>query len=80
MSKSYLLTFFKEKQLPIAMWQLDDKHGETHFIDNQVVIEAVLNTNKNEQKGIADMIRKIDFNNGDVNNYLKHLAGALINA
>ena len=32
-----------------------------------------------DQKRIGDVIRKIDFHDGDVNDYLKHLAGALIN-
>lgn len=75
----YLKTFFEEKDLPFQEWELVSEAGETHIISNEVVIEAVLNAPEHEQAGIADVIRKIDFQNGDVNHFLKHLAGALIN-
>ena len=44
-----------------------------------MVIEQILCAPKHEQKAIGDMIRKLDFHNADINDYLKHLAGALIN-
>ena len=75
----YLKTFFEEKKLPDVTWELVDNQGMTHIISNEVVIEAIDNAPKHEQEGIANMIRRIDFANGDVNDYLKHLAGALIN-
>ncbi len=75
----YLKTFFAEKDLPEVDWELKDDEGVTHHISSAVVLEAIEKAPQNEQNYIADMIRKIDFNNGDVNDYLKHLAGALIN-
>ncbi len=75
----YLRTFFEEKQLPFASWDLVDDEGVTHFINSDVVLEHIDMAHGDEQKRIGDVIRKIDFNNGDVNDYLKHLAGALIN-
>ncbi len=77
---NYLTTFFKEKDLAFATWELIDDDGMTHIITNEVVIEVIGNASQHEQKGIESVIRKIDFHNGDVNDYLKHLAGALINA
>ena len=71
--------FFQEKQLPIVHWSLRDKEGTPHEISNQVVLEFIAVAPPREQKGIEDMIRKLDFANRDVNGYLKHLAGALIN-
>jgi len=50
-----------------------------HHITNEVVIEQILNAPANEQRGIANMLRKLDFANADINDYLKHLAGALVN-
>ena len=78
-SVKYLQTFFEEKQLPPASWALTDQSGMEHFVDSEVVIEAIMNASPEEQDGIANMIRKIDFANGDVNDYLKHLAQGMIN-
>lgn len=75
----YLKTFFEEKQLPEMNWELTATDGTAHFISSAVVIEAISGAPKNEQEAIANVIRRIDFYNGDVNDYLKHLAGALIN-
>ena len=75
----YLETFFKEKQLPDVSWELVSDSGKTHLIGNAVVIEHIRITSVEEQNQIAGVIRKIDFANGDVNDFLKHLAGALIN-
>ncbi len=75
----YLETFFKEKELPHVSWELVDDAGVTHSIDSDVVLEHIEQTSVREQNGIADVIRRIDFKNGDVNDFLKHLAGAIIN-
>lgn len=76
----YLKTFFDEKNLPLQNWELEDNTGMTHWISNEVVIEHIHAAPRSEQTQIANMIRRIDFANGDVNHFLKHLAGALINA
>ena len=75
----YLETFFEEKELPEVDWELVDNAGVTHWLSNDVVIEHIGIASVEEQNKIADVIRRIDFANGDVNNFLKHLAGALIN-
>lgn len=75
----YLQTFFAEKDLPEVHWELTDKTGCVHWISNEVVIEAILGAPKHEQKAIGDVVRRLDFVNADINDYLQHLAGALIN-
>lgn len=75
----YLKTFFDEKNLPLQDWELVDQDGVTHWISNEVVIEHIHAAPRHEQTAIANTIRKIDFMNGDVNHFLRHLAGALIN-
>ena len=75
----YLKTFFEEKNLPLANWELEDNEGTVHWISNEVVIEHIFAAPRGEQEQIAAVIRKIDFANGDVNHFLRHLAGALIN-
>ncbi len=75
----YLKTFFEEKQLPDVSWELTADDGTAHFIGSDVVLEHIALASADEQNKIAKVIRVIDFDNGDVNLYLKHLAGALIN-
>lgn len=75
----YLKLFFEEKDLPEVLWELTSKDGEIHSISNTVVIEHLAITSKEEQRAVANVIRKIDHANGDVNDYLKHLATAIIN-
>jgi len=76
---TYLQTFFNEKNLPFAQWELEAADGTPHIISNEVVIEHIHSAPKSEQERIANVIRKIDFANGNVNHFLRHLAGALIN-
>jgi hypothetical protein len=38
-----LETFFEEKEIPYTNWEIEHD-GETHFIDSDVVIEAILAT------------------------------------
>lgn len=80
MSKRYLETFFDEKDLPEVSWELYDKNGVWHLIDSSVVKEAILQAPEAEQKAIANTIRRIDFANGNVNDFLKHLAQALVDS
>jgi len=74
---SYLYTFFEEKDLPEKNFKVVDNRGVTHFIPNTVVIEHIAQTSSSERRKIEDVIRKIDFKNGDVNHFLEHLAGAI---
>jgi hypothetical protein len=75
----WFATFLNEKDLPFASWTLQDGEGRDHMIDSDVVIEAVKNAPEREQKMIKIMIVKIDFANGDTNDYFRHLGQALVN-
>lgn len=74
---NYFETFFSEKNLPYAMFEieLDD---EVHMIDNETVIEMIKTAPAREQAQIKQMIVKIDFVNGDVNDFLRHLAECFV--
>jgi hypothetical protein len=76
-TNSYLYKFFEEKEIPDKMFEVTDKNGVTHYIPNTVVIEFIAKTQGSERKQIEDTLRKIDFKNGDVNHFLKHLATAI---
>jgi len=71
-------TFLEEKALPIKSWEIEDASGMVHFIDSEVVIEAIKGASANEQAQIKDTIVKIDFANGDVNHFFNHLAKGLV--
>ena len=72
-------TFTAEKEIPYASWELVSNDGTTHMIDNDVVIETIKTAPAHEQAGIKNILVKIDFANGDVNHFFKHLAQALVN-
>lgn len=42
------------------------------------VIDAIKNTSKIEQQKIQNILVKIDFQNGDIKHFLRHLAKALV--
>jgi len=74
---TWFTTFLSEKDLPYQSWDIEV--GDTfHLIDSDVVTQAILNAPAHEQKGIKNMLIRIDFQNGDVLRYFKHLAHGLI--
>jgi hypothetical protein len=79
MPTPYLRAFFAEKEIPEVNWTLTADDGTEHQISNLVVVEHIACVSKGEADQIANVLRKIDFANGDVNHFFKHLAGALIN-
>ncbi len=79
MNKTYLSNFFQEKQINYTMFEITDLNGLTHFIDTDFVIEAIHNAPLNEQQVISQTLRRLDFYNQSINEYLKHLATILVN-
>jgi len=71
-------TFLEEKKLPYESWDLISENGTLNIIDTDVVIDRIKIAPVHEQKQIKDMIIKIDFSNGDIKDFFKHLAGALV--
>jgi hypothetical protein len=70
---SYFDRFFAEKEIPFQTFEVEFE-GMVHFIDNETVIDLVKETKGGERKSIESTLRKIDFANGDVNHFLRHLA------
>lgn len=71
-------TFLEEKNLPYVAWEIVDRAGMTHFIDSGAVIETIKNASIKEQRKIKEIIVKIDFHNGDVNHFFRHLAHGIV--
>jgi hypothetical protein len=79
MPTKYLRNFFAEKDIAEIQWSLTSKDGTAHFIGNVVVVEHIALCSTEEATQIGNVLRKIDFANGNVNHFFQHLAGALIN-
>ena len=76
---SYLNRFFAEKEIPTVDFTVESRTGETHWMDTEVVIEHIALTRGDERTKVEDIIRKIDFRNGDLNHFFAHLAEAIAN-
>lgn len=68
-----LNTFFKEKDLENVTFTVDNG-DDFHILDTESMIKIVKSTKGTEREKIKNILRKIDFNNGDVNHFLNHLA------
>lgn len=73
----WLDTFIEEKGIDLEETFTIEGENNTHIFEIGNVIENIKATSPKEQAQIKDMIVKIDFNNGDVVDYFKHLARAL---
>ena len=76
-TNEYITTFFEEKAIPETTFEVVSENGTPNFISNMAVIEQIKLAPSHEKDEIVHIIRQIDFKNGDVNHFLKHLAGAM---
>ena len=73
-SVAYLRTFFDEKQLDERVYEVTAKGGTTNLLMTSDVIYQLLNASDGIQVKAAEIIRTIDFANGDVHHFLRHCA------
>ena len=73
----WLDTFVEEKGIDLGQILEIKTENNTHYFEVGNVIENIKATTPEEQEEIKNMIVKIDFYNGDVVDYFKHLAQAL---
>jgi delta-aminolevulinic acid dehydratase/porphobilinogen synthase len=78
MPTKYLRDFFAEKDIEAKTFEKNGRDGTFHSIPNEVVVEHMTKVSASEAKALADILRRIDFHNGDVNHFLEHLSGALV--
>lgn len=76
--RRWLETFLDEKGFGYVDWEIEDSTGETHMIDSDVVIEAILNAPEHEQAKVKQTLVKIDFVNASIEDYFQHLAKCLV--
>lgn len=74
---TYLFKFFNEKKIKTDSFTFNDSEGTFNYMPLSVVLEAISLSTSAERKSIEDMLRRIDFVNGDVADFLLHLAKGL---
>lgn len=75
---NWLDNFIKEKEIDLDETFTIESNRQAHIFEIGNIIENIKATSSKEQNEIKDMIVKIDFHNGDVVDYFKHLAKALV--
>tara|TARA_B110000285_G_scaffold39814_1_gene43420 strand:+ start:302 stop:541 length:240 start_codon:yes stop_codon:yes gene_type:complete len=76
--KTYLNNLISEKA-NISMTTPIEVEGAsgTNFMNVGVIVEHILIAPKTEQQAIKNVLVRIDFDNGDVLDFFKHLAKAI---
>lgn len=73
----WLDTFLSEKGIQLDQpFTVEGKSGP-NYMEVSHVVAAMKTTSANEQAGIKNMLVRIDFANGDVMHFIKHLAKAI---
>ena len=74
---NYLKTLIEEKNIDLE--EIIEVNGESglNLMPLGVLLDAICSTGKEEQKAIKNTLVKIDFHNGDIMHYFKHLAQAI---
>lgn len=65
--------FFAEKNLDGQIYEIE-VDGTLHMVETGAVLEHIALTQGEERLHIEAIIRKIDFYNGDLHHFFKHLA------
>lgn len=73
---NWLDTLIEEKNIDLDE-QFEVQGSMTNFMQYYNIVEAIKSASPAEQKAIKNMIVKIDFANGDVKHYFRHLAQAI---
>ncbi len=77
-NRTALQYFFDEKDIDVQSFTIIH-NNITHIVDMDFLINIILNVaSAAEQEKIRTIIALIDFKNGDVTDFLKHLAQAYI--
>ena len=75
---NWIDTFIEEKELDLSTEFEYEGEQCLNIIDLHSIINTIKNTSQFEQLKIKNMIVKIDFKNGNVLDFFKHLGNALV--
>ena len=78
MFNKWIDTLIEEKGIDLESTFEIETPDTWHLIPYGCVIEAIKAAPAHEQQGIKTTLVKIDFANGDIKHYFRHLAQALV--
>lgn len=74
----YIETLIEEKDIDTRMiFEVAGPDGTVNLMSYENIMVALRITTPREREAVANMLRRIDFANGDITDYLRHLAQAL---
>ena len=73
----YLERFFEEKEIEYKQFEIK-QGGLKHIISTEQIIRLIKQSSREEKNQIVNVLRKIDFKNGNVEDFLEHLAEGFI--
>jgi len=73
----FIATFFAEKDLDDRIYEVESANGTLNLISTANVIEKIGMTSGTERQQIENILRQLDFRNGDIHHFLNHLAQAM---
>lgn len=76
-SSKYLQTFFEEKDLDLVIFYYERESGTVPIPNIEVIERLLASEDKSLLKKAEDILRKIDFVNGDVNHFLEHMGNGM---
>ena len=75
----WLDVFMSEKEIDMEdHFEATSENGTPNIIPYGVVIEHIKETSPEEQKKIKEILVEIDFKNGDVRHFLRHLGKDIV--
>ena len=75
--KTYLTNLLAEKNIDLETPIEVEGNSGTNFMTVENVYDGILATTKTEQEQIRKTLVRIDFMNGDILHFIKHLAKAM---
>lgn len=77
MFNQWLDTLINEKNINLSeQFEVQGPSG-TNYMQYENVVETIKQASSQEKAGIKNMLVKIDFANGDIRHYFRHLAQAI---
>tara|TARA_R100000808_G_scaffold502_1_gene2538 strand:+ start:1120 stop:1365 length:246 start_codon:yes stop_codon:yes gene_type:complete len=74
---TFFETFFAEKNLSEKTYTVTSAKGTANIIPSTTVIDAIKRTKGDEAKQIENILRQLDFANGNIHHFLQHIAQGL---
>jgi hypothetical protein len=74
---NWLDTLIEEKGIDLEQGFTVEGPSGPNYMMYENVVDAIKGASANEQAGIKNMLVRIDFANGDIRHYFRHLAQAI---